>query len=103
MQDAHPNCRSRVFGFILILVTGLVCIPAQSAELALTSLNADSSSGLVVSNATGDGALEGDAPRCSIPPGPVGAERPGVFPSGGYRGPVPCASFPVMPQAPPWH
>lgn len=101
MQDAHPNCRSRVFGLILILATGLVCLPAQSAELALTSLTADPSSGLVVSDALGDGGLEGGAPRCSVPPRSAGAKTSDPMPLGGYRGPVSSASFPVLPQAPP--
>jgi hypothetical protein len=101
MQDAPHNCRIQALCLVIILALGLVSLPTHSAENAPAPLACEPESCLGFSDAMGDGAQEGGAPGSDrfrdfiLTPDCILSEIRG------FSGLVPCASFPVLPQAPP--
>ena len=98
MQDAHQNCRKRLLHLFILLVFGLVSLPTLSADDTPAAMACESASCLLVSDVMADGAAlhGGDRLRNVI-------LIPDAILSGlpGFSGLVHCASFPVLPQAPP--
>jgi hypothetical protein len=98
MQDAHQNCRIRFLRLLIVLALGLVALPAHADDDAPVSLACESTSCLLMSDVMADGAAlpGGDRLRHF-------SVTPEAILSGfrGFSGLVPCASFPVLPQAPP--
>ncbi|MBU2955025.1 hypothetical protein [Marinobacter sp. F3R08] len=101
MQDAHTYCRIQGLRLVFILALGLVSLPSHSADTASASLFCESASCLIFPDVTSDGGPEGGVSDGShlrdiiLHPDSILAD------SRGFSGQVPCASFPVMPQAPP--
>lgn len=98
MQDAHQNCRIRFLRLLIVLALGLVVLPAYAGGDAPVPLACESTSCLLLSDVMADGAAlpGGDRLRdFTLTPDGILSERRG------FSGLVPCASFPVLPQAPP--
>ncbi|WP_417565210.1 hypothetical protein [Marinobacter sp.] len=101
MQDAHHSCRIQVRRLVIILTLALVSLPTYSAENAPAPLAGEAASGLLLPDVMGDGPQEGEVPGSDHLRDSTAS--PDCAPSEirGFSGPVPCASFPVLPQAPP--
>ena len=101
MQDAQQKCRKRVLSLFMILALGLVSLPSYSSDTAPAPLFCESAFCPLLSDVTNDGGLEGglsDGNRSrdfSLHPNGI---HSGIK---GFSGLVHCASFPVLPQAPP--
>ncbi|WP_162893741.1 MULTISPECIES: hypothetical protein [Marinobacter] len=86
---------------VIILALGLDSLLAYSAENTPVLPGCEPVSCLLCSDAMGDGAQEGDVPGSdrlrdfTLTPGGILCEIRS------FSGLVPCASFPVLPQAPP--
>lgn len=101
MQDAQKKCRTQVFSLFMILALGLVSLPTYSSDTAPVPLPCESAFCPVVSDVTSDGGQEGGLSHGNR------MRDFGLHPNGilsgtkAYSGVVHCASFPVLPQAPP--
>ena len=101
MQDARQKCRKRVLSLFMILALGLVSLPSYSSDTALAPLSCDSAFCQLLSDVTSDGGQEGVLSHgnrirdFSLHPNGI---HSGIK---GFSGLVHCASFPVLPQAPP--
>jgi hypothetical protein len=101
MQDAQQKCRTRVLSLLMILALGLVSLPTFASDATPGSLFCESAVCPLLSDVTSDGGLEGglsDGNRSrdfSLHPNGI---LSGIK---GFSGLVHCASFPVLPQAPP--
>jgi hypothetical protein len=101
MQDAQQKCRTQVLSLFIILALGLVSLPTHSSDTAPAPLSCDAAFCPLLSDVTSDGGQEGGLSHgnrmrdFSLHPAGV---LPGIR---GYSGVVHCASFPVLPQAPP--
>jgi hypothetical protein len=101
MQDARKDCRNQVLSLFIFLALALGSLPTYAADTASSPLLCDSASCLLLPDATSDGGQEGGlshgdhSRHFKLPPKATLSEIQG------FRGPVHCASFPVLPQAPP--
>ncbi|SNB58414.1 hypothetical protein SAMN04487880_2797 [Marinobacter sp. es.042] len=101
MQDAQQKCWSQAVSLFMILALGLVSSPSHSSDSAPAPLYYDSALCPLLSDVTCDGGQEGGLSHGNRTRDfslyPAGA-LPGIR---SYSGVVHCASFPVLPQAPP--
>lgn len=101
MQDAQQKCRTQVLSLLMILALGLISLPTYASDAIPAPLFCESGFCPLLSDVTSDGGLEG-----GLSDGNRSRDfvlRPNGILSGikGFSGLVHCASFPVLPQAPP--
>ena len=101
MQDAQQKCRMRVPSLLMILALGLISLPAYASDANPAPLFCESGLCPLLSDVTSDGGLEGGLCDGNRSQG-FSLHQNGIL-SGikGFSGLVHCASFPVLPQAPP--
>lgn len=101
MQDAHQNISLLVLRVVVILALGLTPLFSPAADNNLIPMACEGASCVPPTDTQGDTGQDGEAPGATRP---YEDERyPSLDPSGipGFTGFVHCASFPVLPQAPP--
>ena len=101
MQDAPPKRRTRVLNLFIILALGMVSLPTYSSDTAPAPLLSESAALSLLSDLAGDGGQEGGFFHGSGLPGFTEYPQGILSVINGFSGLVHCASFPILPQAPP--